>query len=328
MTPIAPHISVFLRERLPLQRGASIHTCDSYAYSFQLLFEFASRRFGVTPSRLYLEQIDARLVMDFLGYLESDRGNSPNTRNARLAAIKSFMRFIEFRVPALLDHTREILAIPTKKTDQPLVQHLSLSEIQAILNVPDTQTRYGIRDRAMLHLCFAAGLRVSELIGMPMTAISLQPTPTVHILGKGRRQRALPLWKQTTKDVLAWLAVRGNKPVPELFVNAQGRAMTRMGFVYLLQKSVRRATETCSSLVDKRVSPHTLRHSCAMMIYQATKDPREVALWLGHANTQTAEIYLRADPTEKLAAIEAVIPPSLRRGKFTMPDLLIDSLRH
>jgi len=142
MTPIAPHISVFLRERLPLQRGASIHTCDSYAYSFQLLFEFASRRFGVTPSRLYLEQIDARLVMEFLGYLESDRGNSPNTRNARLAAIKSFMRFIEFRVPALLDHTREILAIPTKKTDQPLVQHLSLSEIQAILNVPDTQTRF------------------------------------------------------------------------------------------------------------------------------------------------------------------------------------------
>jgi site-specific recombinase XerD len=327
MTPIAPHISVFLRERLPLQRGASIHTCDSYAYSFQLLFEFASRRFGVTPSRLYLEQIDARLVMEFLGYLESDRGNSPNTRNARLAAIKSFMRFIEFRVPALLDHTREILAIPTKKTDQPLVQHLSLSEIQAILNVPDTQTRYGIRDRAMLHLCFAAGLRVSELIGMPVTAISLQPTPTVHILGKGRRQRALPLWKQTTEDVRAWLAVRGNKPVPELFVNAQGRAMTRMGFVYLLQKSVRRATETCSSLVGKRVSPHTLRHSCAMMIYQATKDPREVALWLGHANTQTAEIYLRADPTEKLAAIEAVIPPSLCRGKFTVPDLLIDSLR-
>ena len=328
MTPIAPHISVFLRERLPLQRGASIHTCDSYAYSFQLLFEFASRRFGVTPSRLYLEQIDARLVMEFLGYLESDRGNSPNTRNARLAAIKSFMRFIEFRVPALLDHTRSILAIPTKKTDQPLVQHLSLSEIQAILNVPDTQTRYGIRDRAMLHLCFAAGLRVSELIGMPVTAISFQPTPTVHILGKGRRQRALPLWKQTTEDVRAWLAVRGNKPVPELFVNAQGRALTRMGFVYLLQKSVRRATETCSSLVGKRVSPHTLRHSCAMMIYQATKDPREVALWLGHANTQTAEIYLRADPTEKLAAIEAVIPPSLRRGKFTMPDLLIDSLRH
>ncbi len=177
MTPIAPHISVFLRERLPLQRGASIHTIDSYAYSFQLLFQFASRRFGVTPSRLYLEQIDARLVMDFLGYLESDRGNCPNTRNARLAAIKSFMRFIEFRVPALLNHTREILAIPTKKKDQPLVQHLSLSEIQAILNVPDTQTRYGIRDRAMLHLCFAAGLRVSELIGMPMTAISLQPTP-------------------------------------------------------------------------------------------------------------------------------------------------------
>ncbi len=327
MTPIAPHISVFLRERLPFQRGASLHTCESYAYSFQLLFEFTARHFGVTPSKLYLEQIDARLVMEFLSYLESDRGNSPSTRNARLAAIKSFMRFIEFRVPSLLAQTQEILAIPTKKTDQPLVQYLSLSEIQIILNVPDTRTRYGIRDRAMLHLCFAAGLRVSELISLPITDISLQSTPTIHILGKGRRQRSLPLWKQTAEDIRAWLAVRGDVSVPELFFNAQGRSMTRMGFVYLLRKSVRKATETCSSLVGKKISPHTLRHSCAMMIYQATGDLRQVALWLGHANMQTAEIYLRADPTEKLAAIEKVIPPSLGRGKFTMPDRLIESLR-
>ena len=261
-----------------------------------------------------------------MGYLEAERGNSPSTRNACLAAIKSFMRFIEFRVPSLLAHTREILAIPTKKTDQTLVHYLSLSEVQAILNVPDTRTRYGIRDRAMLHLCFAAGLRVSELISTPVTAISLQSTPTIHIMGKGRRQRALPLWKQTAADVRAWLAVRGDISVPELFFNAQGRTMTRMGFVYLLDKSVRQAMETCTSLVGKKVSPHTLRHSCAMMIYQATGDLRQVALWLGHANMQTAEIYLRADPTEKLSAIETVIPPSLRRGQFTVPDRLIESL--
>lgn len=327
MTPIAPHITAFLRERLPVQRGASAHTCESYAYSFQLLFEFASQRFGVTPSALYLEQIDARLVMEFLAYLESERGNRASTRNARLAAIKSFVRFIEFRVPALLSQTREILAIPTKKTDQMLIQHLSMTEIQAILNAPDVQTRSGIRDRAMLHLCFAAGLRVSELIGLPLTAISLQPTPTVHINGKGRRHRSLPLWKQTAEDVRAWLAVRGEVAVPELFVSVQGRAMTRMGFVYVLRKSVQRATATCPSLADKQVAPHCLRHSCAMMIYQATGDLRKVALWLGHANMQTAEIYLRADPTEKLDAIKAVIPPALRRGQFTVPDRLIAALR-
>jgi integrase/recombinase XerD len=220
MTPIAPHISAFLREHLPRQRGASAHTCDSYAYSFQLLWEYASRRFGVTPSALSLEQIDAPLVMDFLVSVESERGNSPSARNARLAAIKSFMRFVEYRVPALLEQIREVRAILTKKTDRPLIRHLSMTEIQAVLNAPDLRTRCGIRDRAMVHVCFAAGLRVSALIGLPLTAVRLQPTPTLHIQGKGRRHRALPLWKQTAEDVRAWLAVRGEVLVPELFVSA------------------------------------------------------------------------------------------------------------
>src|SRR5437588_5904579 len=155
MTPIAQHITAFLRERLPLQRGASVHTCDSYACSFILLFEFASQRLGVTPSELSLEQIDASLVMDFLAHLEAGRGNSASTRNTRLAAIKSFMRFVEYRVPALLEHSRRVLAIPTKKTPVPLVMHLSMPEMQALLDAPDVRTRMGIRDRAMLHLGFA-----------------------------------------------------------------------------------------------------------------------------------------------------------------------------
>lgn len=326
MTPIAPHISAFLRERLPHQRGASAHTCSSYAYSFQLLFEFASRRFGVTPSALALEQIDALLVMDFLAALETERRNSPTTRNARLAAIKSFMHFVEYRVPALLEQIRQVLAIPTKKTDQPLIQHLSVTEMETILNVPDMQTRSGLRDRAMLHVCFAAGLRVAELLTLPLTALTWQPTPTIHIQGKGRRHRALPLWQQTAEDVRAWLAVRGVVAVPELFVSAQGRAMTRMGFTYLLRKYVQRAAPACPSLHGKHVSPHVLRHTCAMMIYQATGDLRKVSLWLGHADMQATEVYVRADPTEKLDAIEAVIPPSLRRGQFTVPDRLIAML--
>jgi site-specific recombinase XerD len=172
MTPIAPHISTFLRERLPHQRGASPHTCDSYAYSFQLLFEFASQRLGLRPSALTLEQIDAQLVMAFLAYLETKRGNSPTTRNARLAAIKSFMHFVEYRVPALLEQIRQVLAIPAQKTDQPLIHHLSVAEMQAILNVPDIHTRAGLRDRAMMHVCFAAGLRGAELLSLPLTALT------------------------------------------------------------------------------------------------------------------------------------------------------------
>ncbi|MDH3599435.1 MAG: site-specific integrase [Candidatus Tectomicrobia bacterium] len=326
MTPIAPHISDYLRDRLPHQRGASPHTCVSYAYSFQLLFEFASRRFGLKPSELTLEQIDAPLVMDFLASLETERDNCPATRNVRLAAIKSFMHFVEYRVPALLEQSRQILAIPKKKTDQPLIHHLSLTEMQAILNAPNLQKRVGIRDRAMLHVCFAAGLRVSELLSLPMTALTWQPTPTLYIEGKGRRHRALPIWKQTAEDVRAWLAVRGDVPVPELFVSAQGRAMTRMGFTYVLRKYVQLAMPDCLSLQEKHVTPHVLRHTCAMMIYQATGDLRKVSLWLGHADMQATEVYVRADPTEKLDAIEAAIPPELRRGQFTVPDRLIAML--
>ncbi len=327
MTPIAPHITAFLRERLPLQRGASPNTCESYAYTFQLLFEFASARFKVTPSRLSIEQIDSILVMDFLAHIESKRGNSPRTRNARLAAIKCFMRFMEHRLPSVLEQSLRILAIPSKKADKPLIGYLSMNEIQAILNAPDTRTRSGIRDRAMLHLCFAGGLRVSELTGLLQNEVILQPTPAIKITGKGRRERYLPLWKQTAADIRAWLAVRGNVLTPELFVNARGEPMTRVGFTYLLKKHVVAATKNCPSLKGKQMSPHVLRHTCAMMIYQATGDLRKVALWLGHAHIQTSEIYLRADPMEKIDAMEAVPPPSLKRGRFSVPDKLIASLR-
>jgi len=328
MTPIAPHITAFLRERLPLQRGASVHTCESYAYTFQLLFEFASIRFKVTPSKLNLEQIDAPLVMDFLGHIESARGNSASTRNTRLAAIKSFMRFVEHRVPSVLEQSLRVLAIPSKKTDVPLINYLSISEIQAILNVPDIRTRSGIRDRAMLHLCFVAGLRVSELVGLPLSAVMLQPTPTIRVVGKGRKERCLPLWKQTAADLRSWLAVRGEVRAPELFINARGEPMTRKGFTYLLDKYAQLAMENCLSLKGKNISPHVLRHSCAMMLYQATGDLRKVSLWLGHAQMQTTEVYLRADPTEKIDAIDKVIPPTLKRGQFTVPDKLIAALQN
>ena len=326
MTPIAPHITAFLRERLPLQRGASPHTCESYAYTFQLLFTYMSHRLHLQPSALCLEQLDAPIVMDFLAYLETERGNSPSTRNTRLAAITSFMRFVEYRVPSILEQSRRVLAIPTKKTPVPLVKHLSMPEMQAILDAPDLRTRSGLRDRAMLHLCFAAGLRVSELLTLSLTAVTFHPAPAVRVLGKGRRERSLPLWNQTVDDLRAWLAVRGDARVPELFLNAQGRVMTREGFAYLLRKYVRSATHSCPSLAGKQVTPHVLRHTCAMMILQATGDLRKVSLWLGHADMQTTEVYLRADPTEKLEAIEAVVPPTLRRGRFTVPDKLIASL--
>jgi len=326
MTPLAPHITVFLRERLPVDRRASEHTCDTYAHAFRLLFQYAAARLATTPSQLHLEQIDAAMVLAFLHHIETERKNGPVTRNARLAAIKSFMHYIEYQVPSALEQVRQILAIPIKKTDTKLVAYLTLDEMQAILNVPDPRTRFGVRDRAMLDVCFVAGLRVSELVGLRVDDVTLEPQPSVRVLGKGRRERVLPLWKRTGVNLRAWLAIRGEAAVPELFLNARGGAITRTGFEYLLKSRLTTAKLTCSSLCNKRISPHTLRHGCAMLLLQTTHDIRKVALWLGHSSIQTTEVYLRADPTEKLEAVSALTPPALRRGRFSAPDQLVAML--
>ena len=201
-----------------------------------------------------------------------------------------------------------------------------MEEVRAILNAPDLTTRLGLRDRAMLHLCFAAALRVSELVGAMLANLSLQRTPSLLVQGKGRKERCLPLWKETAADLRAWLAVRGHVRAPELFVNADGQAMTRAGFEYVLEKHARAASAACPSLRGRSISPHQLRHSCAVIMLQATRDVRKVALWLGHADIRTTEVYLRMDATQKLEAVEAVIPPELRRGRFKAPDKLIASL--
>lgn len=326
MTPIAPLITNFLREHMPVEQGCSPHTCETYAHAFRLLFIFASKCLGIRPSQICLEQLDAALILDFLAHIEEQRGNCAATRNGRLAAIKAFIRYVEFRVPSALAQARQIHAIPGKRHDQALVRHLTLDEVRAILAAPNVTTRLGIRDRAMLHLCFAGGLRVSELVGLPLENLSLQRTPSIRVHGKGRKERCLPLWKETVADLRAWLAVRGAVPVPELFVNAEGAAMTRAGFEYILDKHTRAASTSCSSLSGRSVSPHQLRHSCAITMLQATRDIRKVALWLGHADIRTTEIYLRVDPSEKLEAVEAVLPLGLRRGRFKAPDALIASL--
>jgi len=270
--------------------------------------------------------MDAPLITSFLQHLEDDRGVGANTRNARLAAIKSFWRYVEYRVPSAVAQAGQLMSIPYKRHDHTLVQHLTLNEVQAVLNAPALDQRLGIRDRAMMHLCFAGGLRVSELVGLPLHGVTLGADPTLHVIGKGRRERRLPLWKQTATDIRAWLAVRGDLRVPELFVNANGGPMTRSGFEYVLSKHVEAASATCPSLSGRSVSPHQLRHSCALLMLQATRDVRKVALWLGHADTRTTEVYLRIDPTEKLEAVEAAVPPQLRRGRFKAPDDLIASL--
>jgi len=195
-----------------------------------------------------------------------------------------------------------------------------------LLDAPQPVDWAGIRDRAMLHLCFAAGLRVSELTGLLLDDLTLQPHASILVHGKGRKERCLPLWKETATALRAWLAVRAAPRTPELFVNARRVAISRAGFEYILDKYVRIASERCPSLVAKHVSPHVLRHTCALTILEATKDLRKVSLWLGHAHIQTTEMYTRADPSIKLEALNAATAPHLRSGRFRATDKLIASL--
>jgi integrase/recombinase XerD len=326
MTNIAPLITDFLRKYLPIDRGYSSNTCETYAHSFRLLFSYVSERLCKRPSQLCLEDFSSDLVLAFLTHIERDRRNGAVTRNVRLGAIKDFMRYVEFHVPSALEQTRQVLAIPAKRHEQKLVKHLTINEIQAILNAPNLATRSGIRDRAMLHLCFACGLRVSELLSLQLANVSLRHPASIQVLGKGRRERCLPLWRESAIDLRAWMAVRGSVSAPELFVNAAGTAMTRAGFEYILTKHARAATEKLVGMKRRVISPYQLRHSCAVIMLRATRDIRKVALWLGHSDIRTTEIYLRVDPTDKLEAIEAILPPKLRRGKFRVQDALIASL--
>ena len=327
MTALAPYLAAFLREHLPGERRASQHTCQAYATTFQLLVTFAAHRLAVRPSGLGVEQLDTSLILAFLEHIEQERGNSARSRNARLAAINSFFRFLEFRLPACLDQARQIGAIPVKKTDKALVAYLTREEMRALLAAPDPRSRYGTRDRAMLHLAFAGGLRVSELLSLRLDRVRCADQPSVHVVGKGRRERELPLWKETATVISAWIAIRPPTSAIELFLNSTGRLMTRSGFEYILAKHVAAAAQTCPTLAAKRVTPHVLRHTCAMHTLQATRDVRQVSLWLGHASLQSTEVYLRADPTEKLATLAASDAPMLTPGRFTAPDKLIAMLK-
>ena len=316
MTELAPRLATFLREYLPRHRGASRHTVESYALCYRLLAVFAAEKHGVRPCRLEIEHLDIPTVLGFLDHLESDRGNGVRTRNVRLAAIKSFFRFLEFREPACLDLARRVHALPQKKGDVPLIGHLDREELQALLDAPDPRTVSGVRDHAMLRLAYNAGLRVSELVGLGTGDLKRPGLNEVHVMGKGRRERILPLWKETRYALRDWLGIRPHVADQHLFLNAQKTAMSRRGFAKRLALHAETAALSVPSIASRKVTPHVLRHSCAAHTLEATGDIRKVSLWLGHSSLQTTEMYLRMDPVDKLSTLSAWVPPTLRKGSF------------
>ncbi len=273
MTPLARHASAFVSEHLPLEKGAGPNTVDAYSRALSLLLRFVARRLGVRPSQLTLEQIDADMVLAFLEHVER-KGAAVSTRNARLAAVKAFFRFVEWREPGALEQTAWIALIPKKKADKALVAWLTRAEIKALLDAPDPGRRDGIRDRAMLHLTYACGLRVSELTALKLDDYDRRAPAGVRIMGKGRRERRLPLWKETRSGIEAWLRLRDPEGDPELFHNRLGRRLSRWGFNVILAKHLKNAARTEPGLADKHVTPHSLRHyvdSMTMSGNQATE---------------------------------------------------------
>ena len=233
---------------MPNERRFSRYTVQGYTDCFRLLVLFAAEQIKTRPCALKIEHFTVALLLAFIESLERDRNNSVGTRNIRLAAIKSFFRYVEYRVPSCLDHALQVRAIPQKRTDKPLIDWLDRTEMQAILDAPDVQTISGLRDRAMLHLCYAAGLRVSELTGLTLDSLSGPRLETVRILGKGRRERELLLWKETKTVLNEWLDVRPPVNNRYLFLNARGRAISTDGFAYILKQHVATAVRKVPSI--------------------------------------------------------------------------------
>ena len=316
MAELAPPLAMFLREYLPRDRGTSRHTVESYALCFKLLVVFAAHKHAIRPCKLEIGHLDIATLLEFLEHLERDRGNAVRTRNARLAAIKAFFRFLEFRRPGYLDLAAQVREIPTKKGEVPLIGSLDRAETRALLDAPDPDTVAGTRDRAMLCLTYNAGLRVSELVGLALDDLKRPALDEVHIIGKGRRERILPLWKETRRALRDWLAVRPESADRHLFLNAMGTGMSRRGFAKRLVLHAQTAAHSVPSIAGKTISPHLLRHACALHTLEATGDVRKVSLWLGHSSVQTTEMYLQADPTDKLDTLDRWRPPSLKKGRF------------
>lgn len=313
----------FFLRRLIEQRGVSARTVESYRDAFELLLAFAEQRTGKHASALSLADLDAPLVLDFLDYLQSERGNGARTRNARLAAIRSFMSYASVRDPASLPVAQRVLAIPPKRFDQPVLGYLTREEVNAVLAAPDRSTWSGQRDAVMLATMYNTGARVSEITDLRVRDVLLDRQVAVHLHGKGRKERAIPLWKSTASELRDWLRQIDNDPTAPVFPNRAGKPLARSGVRDRLDRAVSKATQRCPTLQGRRISPHTLRHTCAMHLLQSGVDLAVIALWLGHADPATTHHYLEADLATKEAALQRLAAPEHPTTRYRPPDKLL-----
>ncbi len=329
MSTLAPMLEAFFTDRLQHQRHASPHTIAAYRDTFRLLLAFAMDDIRKAPSDLTLTDLDAAFIVRFLTHLEKKRGNAVSTRNARLAAVHSFFRYLAFREPAHAALVQRVLAIPNKRTHKKLVPFLTRAEFEAMLAAPDQMTSLGRRDYALLLLAIQTGLRVSEITALTLEDVRLERGAAhVRCHGKGRKERITPLTAQTVKALRAYLRDRKETPATSpLFLSRRRGPMSRDAIEHLVEVHRLRAVKTCPSLADKNLSPHVLRHTSAMLLLHAGTDRSTIALWLGHESVETTEIYLHADLAMKERAIEKTAPPRTRLARYRPPDALMSFLQ-
>lgn len=310
---IADFMKPFFSHYLPVQRGLSINTIASYRDAIKLLLSYVADHLKKSVDALDLADLTEAAVLGFLDHVQQQRGCSPQTRNARLAAIRCLFAFIARTQPDWLAQCRQIRSIPLKRTEQVSVDYLEEAELQALMDAVEINARTGVRDRALLLLLYNTGARVSEIVALDLNHLRSSGSAQVELRGKGNKHRTCPLWPETVAVLKDYLQQRFPKQ-PEtrtLFLNANGAPMTRFGIRHIIGKYAAIAAVQCPSLKAKIVTPHTLRHTTAMHLLRSGNDLNMVSYWLGHANINTTHIYLEIDMEMKRKMIEKAAAPAI-----------------
>jgi len=318
--PIGPFLQKFFLDHLCNQKHASAQTVASYRDTFRLLLKFVLEQHGIAPAKLNIGDLNTDIILGFLDHLERVRGNSTRSRNQRLAAVRAFFKTVALQEPTTVSQCAAILAIPSKRTDKTLVKALSREEIDALIAATDLGKWAGRRDHALLLTFYNTGARVSEMINLERDQVVFGTTSMIQLKGKGRKERAVPLWNRTASVLKAFL----NEPLAHktnlVFPSAVGRKMTRNGVNYILQEAVKRASAPCPSLRERTITPHCIRHSTATHLLQAGVNISMIALWLGHSNTETTQIYVESDLASKERALGYLSPAGKKVKRFTARD--------
>ena len=310
------------------QRQVSPHTVASYRDTFRLLALYAKNVLKISPQDLTFDDLDVEFLVEFLNHLEHQRGNCARSRNARLAAIRAFFRYVALQEPRYAMLAQQVLSMPSKRHDRKSVNFLDYDQIEALLQATDPNTRIGRRDHCLLLIAVQTGMRASEIIALRRQDIHMDSGAHARCFGKGRKTRCVPLRKDSLTALKEWFQECAGEPSDPVFLNQRGRALTHDSLDYLLKKNLAVARDKCPALRDKRVTPHTLRHTAAMELLRNGVDRATIALWLGHEQIETTYIYLHADLKLKEQAMARTTPSGTPIGKYQPEDAVLAYLNN